>query len=350
VDAVPSSIVRAWPVCPGCGRDLTDVSPMWTCPECATTPDSASVKDGMLKGDRPCLQCGYNLKGLEISGRCPECGGEVLRSLQGNLLIYSASAFVSKLVLGSTLVLWGLVLFCISLIGSFLAGASRVPANPAWLSVFPVAMKVIPLVGSVCSLSGWWFLSAPDPALMGQDRMTSARKVLRITVILSAAAFAAATFSQMQTGGVSLTSVFRRGPANLSFIMTAGNAAVLINALVWPVKTFASLQYVHAIALRAQSVPQARRARILIWFAIIGAIVGPLAIGTFIGLGNIGIAAPDLLLAPPMCGGAVGILAWSCTYAALIGGLRMDLSRISRRLAERDVRSGATSARFDATT
>ncbi len=34
-----------------------------------------------LAGDLPCIQCGYNLRGLTVKGMCPECGTSVRATL-----------------------------------------------------------------------------------------------------------------------------------------------------------------------------------------------------------------------------------------------------------------------------
>ena len=28
----------------------------------------------VIKTERPCIKCGYNLQGLQVGGACPECG------------------------------------------------------------------------------------------------------------------------------------------------------------------------------------------------------------------------------------------------------------------------------------
>jgi hypothetical protein len=38
---------------------------------------SATVSEGVVEGDMPCAQCGYNLRTLSASGVCPECGTPV---------------------------------------------------------------------------------------------------------------------------------------------------------------------------------------------------------------------------------------------------------------------------------
>lgn len=36
-----------------------------------------------VEDDQPCVQCGYNLRGVILSGNCPECGKAVTLSLRG---------------------------------------------------------------------------------------------------------------------------------------------------------------------------------------------------------------------------------------------------------------------------
>ena len=36
---------------------------------------------GTILADVPCLQCGYNLRGTQMAGECPECGHSTLESV-----------------------------------------------------------------------------------------------------------------------------------------------------------------------------------------------------------------------------------------------------------------------------
>ena len=54
--------------------------------------------------DRPCLACGYNLRSLPTTGKCPECGAPVERSLRGVLLRYSSPTYLARLRRGILLV------------------------------------------------------------------------------------------------------------------------------------------------------------------------------------------------------------------------------------------------------
>lgn len=65
---------------------------------------SAFVQD-----DIACRKCAYNLRGLSLAGRCPECGSPVGVSVQGNLLRYSDPAWIDALAKGLWITLWAIV-------------------------------------------------------------------------------------------------------------------------------------------------------------------------------------------------------------------------------------------------
>ena len=61
----------------------------------------ASMFSGSVEGDIPCRKCSYNLRGLPLDGRCPECGTPVGVSVNGELLRYSDPEFIQTLRRGS---------------------------------------------------------------------------------------------------------------------------------------------------------------------------------------------------------------------------------------------------------
>jgi hypothetical protein len=54
-------------------------------------------QDETIAGDLSCLHCGYNLRGLTGTGRCPECGKPVLDTLSGTTLHRAAPATLFRL-------------------------------------------------------------------------------------------------------------------------------------------------------------------------------------------------------------------------------------------------------------
>ncbi len=64
----------------------------------------------ILTDDRLCVHCGYNLRGLPLDGKCPECGEAVRRSLLGDLLKYADPDWLDRLRFGAALKLWNILL------------------------------------------------------------------------------------------------------------------------------------------------------------------------------------------------------------------------------------------------
>ena len=51
--------------------------------------------------DLPCVRCGYNLRGLDVTGTCPECGGPVEASRSGDLLRFADVGWLTRIFRGS---------------------------------------------------------------------------------------------------------------------------------------------------------------------------------------------------------------------------------------------------------
>jgi hypothetical protein len=74
-------------VCPACGESLEgQFAECWNCmtprPDVAPEPDDApGLGQFTLQDDFACMRCGYNLRGLVPTSRCPECGLSAMRSL-----------------------------------------------------------------------------------------------------------------------------------------------------------------------------------------------------------------------------------------------------------------------------
>jgi len=61
-----------------------------TPPKGIRTPVSTSARTiaptGRISAELPCIECGFLLRGLSLSGRCPECGTEIQKSISGSIL------------------------------------------------------------------------------------------------------------------------------------------------------------------------------------------------------------------------------------------------------------------------
>jgi hypothetical protein len=66
--------------------------------------------------DRACATCGYNLRGLQPAGLCPECGSLVSESLGNEALEWRDARWVARLRGGCALVLGGQFALVVSLV------------------------------------------------------------------------------------------------------------------------------------------------------------------------------------------------------------------------------------------
>lgn len=123
-----------------------------------------------------CLSCGYDLKGLDAFGTCPECGFRVQDSLAGPLLRNSSAEYLRSLSGGALLLcIWSALLVptwlpCISALTS-MSGAGQAVTSTASM----IAAGVFGV--------GAWMLSAPDPGLGASFPGERDRRWLRIYAI-----------------------------------------------------------------------------------------------------------------------------------------------------------------------
>ncbi len=69
-------------------------------------PTVVKVIPASVETDTPCRKCGYNLRGLERTALCPECGSLVSLSIRNELIHHSDPVWIDQLRRGVTLVRW----------------------------------------------------------------------------------------------------------------------------------------------------------------------------------------------------------------------------------------------------
>jgi hypothetical protein len=223
----------------------------------------------LSREDVPCLNCGYNLRGLTRDGACPECGTPVQRSLQGNLFIFSAPEYLRALVMGLVCILVA-VLARIGVMAVGIPAAIIIAAtNPQWTGMVEVGMSMAAMPVSALSLYGWWLFSAPDPAILGMERGDAPRRIIRITVVVVACTTVVELAGQWMA---------RANPASEVLQI----AAEVLSGAAGIGQFFASMLYVRWLAPRIPSPALERRAGTYMWLLplifVLGAcvMVGPI--------------------------------------------------------------------------
>ena len=136
-----------------------------------TEQDDSVAGMGVLRCAVGCIRCGYNLRGLDFSGNCPECGEPVARSLRGEQLADEDPATVRRIALGLRWWAVGWVVW---------------PAL-LWLSVSDDA--TIWLINAVPGAIGCWLLTTPTRAARQDQWFNNYRLLTRLGLAVGKATF-----------------------------------------------------------------------------------------------------------------------------------------------------------------
>lgn len=210
--------------------------------------DATPAATVVVRG-RVCLSCGYDLTGLLSDAFCPECGAPVERSLRGNLLRYSSPDYVRTLRTGvliaeiAALAAAGVTLMPIG--GGLLQGVGVSPRATEMLS------RGASIIVTILMLVGWWIFSTPDPAGIGDDRSTTPRKLLRVSLIIEMVLTVAKFGAAFLPGGAT---AFRIGPGTMTgvpvwaVIIAIGSSVLGLAAYLF--RFFTSMFYLRSVAMR----------------------------------------------------------------------------------------------------
>ena len=202
----------------------------------------------VIAQDVACRKCGYNLRGLTPSMRCPECGTAVGYSLQGDLLRFCDPNWVDTLRRGVAMIIGGVAVIFLGILVTIPLAFAVADTNPELIVILMAAAVV---VGYVLMTVGWWFLTQPDPSGIGEDQYGTARKIIRVALIVGIAQSLLAlvvAFASVDEG-----------------LMMGLSVVILLAAVVGVVGLFAELSYLKDIALRIPDQKLSDRAHFLMY-------------------------------------------------------------------------------------
>jgi hypothetical protein len=202
---------------------------------------AVAVAPGAVTTDLPCRRCQYNLRGLPLDGRWPECGTPVAASTRGDLLRHADPQWLDRLRRGTAWQLWAVaVLIGGGIVGVLIAGAGATS----------LASILISLVGNGLYVAGVWMQTTPDPGGSGEARNGPLRRLIRVALVIGLSEQLAGV--AMQVGAVS--------PAVLVLLLVGAFVGAVADLVVF----FAMLVYYVRLAERMPDAFLAGRARFLI--------------------------------------------------------------------------------------
>jgi len=224
----------------------------------------------MVDVEKYCIRCGYLLRGLPMSGKCPECGTAVELSLQEATLAGCAPEYIRTTLSGLSLILNAILLSIILMVVAFGAMMAGVPGAESATNLAAVGV-------SLMSLLGYWRFSEPDPSAVAFESTDSARKVLRCAVVASLALTTLTVVMEF----TSITGAGAAGPAmtGVSGLLT------LCGWVAQAVIFFATMRYTRWMASRVPDTFIVKRTKRYMWLLPVLTTVGALVlIGPLVAL------------------------------------------------------------------
>lgn len=140
---------------------------------------------GYVRGDRPCIRCGYNLRGLPATGTCSECGGQVRATLTGRYLIDAGPPWLRHLKYGALMVFaGGMTLLLAPLVFTIITGELFVEWFVRSAGSMPAALAAALSVAFGLIVIGVLRIGTSDPGAQAIPEGLSARRLVRGFAVL----------------------------------------------------------------------------------------------------------------------------------------------------------------------
>lgn len=232
---------------------------------------------GAIAIDLACLQCGYNLRGLDPAGRCPECGADIAVSTRGDLLRFANPDWLHRVKLGADLMLATILL---SLVLGFGVGCVTAMLPSVTARIFAV---LVTLAAGICRLTAVYLITAQEPRISLTEREITWRRALRALAVITFVATIVLAAEIVQ---------------HIPVLFQLGS---VVFALTTPVITFGYFAYAETFAVRIPNPKLARSSRIVKWglsaiqaFQGVGAVVVLLTFGA----GTAGVMGGPIMIGP----------------------------------------------------
>ncbi len=180
-----------------------------------TPPPAVNVPTDVLAVDVSCIQCGYNLRGLPINGRCPECGNETIASLQPDRLIFADKKWLFRVSDGFSWMYWSIIGFIFFgmvfgiLFGLLMASTSNsltdnaTSDDPSTMMIIIGASTKYAVLGLAILAGGIFFIGLirsiwPEPNQIG-SKTSRTQSAARGAIFLAIAAYCMKRFIFTET-------------------------------------------------------------------------------------------------------------------------------------------------------
>lgn len=257
---------------------------------------------GRLDEDIICRRCQYALRGLPVTGRCPECGSSVGWSVRGDLLRYSDPDWVDHLAGGA---LWLIVAIFLQ-IGAVIVGSILDEAVGASGGVTAGGGLVAAIIGVIA----YWKLTMADPGAIERSTVWTVRQMTRVLV------FASILAAVLEV--VTILPAF-----STASMQTAGGVGTVALLLVSTAATILLFIHMGRIAHRIPDPMLISQTKVVMWgtvasYLIVG--IGGALVGAIVavagGVANTG--APTARTIGSLTGLGIGIAVSACVAVVLL--------------------------------